>query len=424
MSRILKSLPVAVTLALTASFAQAAFPIDFGGYFRSGFGTASEGGKEACFGLAGAGSKFRLGNECETYGELAFGGEAFKGANGFDIRLNTRLAFVLNQNKDFEQYAPAWREVNAVASNIGTGAFAKAKAWVGKRFYDRQDVHISDYYFWDVSAPGAGIENVDLGGAKLAYAILRNAEGANDTTYNYLNNTVTPPAPSKNRNILTHDIRLSGIKVNPDGELTFGLDLMQKRNGLNATATTESGQLLTVMHVQSNLMGGFNKIAFQYGKGSGAGTGGVNFDANKDDKVTRITEQIMLQPEGAKWSGMGTFVYQDKENNSVHEKWTSLGVRPVYHFADNMSLAAEFGYDQVKPDNQATRHLTKFTIAPQLSAGNGFFSRPVLRAYYTYAKWNDAAQAAAGAGDTLSTTGAFGAKTNGSTVGFQVETWW
>ena len=77
----LKALPAAVLMALSAS-AQAALPIDFGGYIRSGFGTSSEGGKEACFGLAGASSKYRLGNECETYGELKFGGEAFKAANG------------------------------------------------------------------------------------------------------------------------------------------------------------------------------------------------------------------------------------------------------------------------------------------------------------------------------------------------------
>ena len=50
----LKTLPAAVALALSTSAAQAALPIDFGGYFRSGFGTSSEGGKESCFGLAGA----------------------------------------------------------------------------------------------------------------------------------------------------------------------------------------------------------------------------------------------------------------------------------------------------------------------------------------------------------------------------------
>lgn len=405
-SRTLKTLPAALALALSASAAHAALPIDFGGYFRSGFGTSSEGGKEACFGLAGAGSKFRLGNECETYGELAFGGEAYKGQNGLGIRINTRLAFVVNQDQDWEQFSPSWREMNVVAENIGTGAFSKAKAWVGKRFYDRQDVHISDYYYWNNSGPGAGLENIDLGAGKLAYAIVRNA----DTT-------------NSGRTALAHDVRFSGIKVNPDGELTLGAQINQKRV-VAGSGTVAGGHLLTAMHTQGNLMGGFNRIALQYGKGSGVGTGGINFGATKDDTVMRVVEQIMVQPSGTKWSGMGTVVYQDTKSAGTHTKWTSFGVRPIYHFHENYNLAMELGHDIVKPDNAASRKLTKFTIAPQLSAGAGFWSRPVLRAYYTYAKWNTAAQAAAAAGTPLSATGTFGSSTNGSTIGFQVETWW
>lgn len=406
MSRTLKALPAALALALTASAAQAGIPVDFGGYFRSGFGTSSEGGKEACFGLAGAASKYRLGNECETYGELALGGEAYKGQNGLGIRINTRLAFVVNQDQDWEQFSPSWREMNVVADNIGTGAFSKAKAWVGKRFYDRQDVHITDYYFWNNSGPGAGLENIDLGPAKLAYAIVRNADTANS-----------------GRTALAHDIRFSGIKVNPDGELTLGAQINQKRV-VTGAPTLSGGHLLSIMHTQGNLMGGFNKIALQYGKGSGVGTGGINFGAAKDDTVMRVVEQIMVQPSGSKWSGMGTFVYQDTKSAGTHTKWTSIGVRPIYHFHENYNLAMELGHDIVKPDGGQTRNLTKFTIAPQLSAGGSFWSRPVLRAYYTYAKWNSAAQAAAAAGSALSSTGVFGASTNGSTIGFQVETWW
>jgi maltoporin len=404
--RILQTLPAAFALAVSASAAHAGLPIDFGGYFRSGFGTSSSGGKEACFGLAGAGSKFRLGNECETYGELAFGGEAYKGQNGMNVRINTRLAFVVNQDQDWEQFSPSWREMNVVAENIGTGAFSKAKAWVGKRFYDRQDVHISDYYFWNNSGPGAGLENIDLGAAKLAYAIVRNSD----------------PADSK-RNALTHDFRFSDIKVNPDGALTLGAQITQKRLATGA-ADIANGYLLNVMHTQGNLMGGFNKLDLQYGKGSGVGTGGVNFGAASDDSVVRLVEQIMVQPAGTHWSGMGTFVYEDTKRATGHTKWTSFGVRPIYHFSDTFNLAAELGYDQVKPDGAASRNLTKFTIAPELSAGGSFWSRPVLRAFYTYAKWNGAAQAAATAGTALSNTGVFGSSTNGSTIGFQVETWW
>ncbi len=409
--RILKALPAALVLALTASAATAGVSaIDFGGYFRSGLGTSSKGGKESCFGLAGAGSKYRLGNECETYGELALGGEAFKGQGGFSMRVNTRFAYVVNQNQDWEQFSPSFREANVVAENIGSGAFAKAKAWVGKRFYDRQDVHITDFYWLDTSGPGGGLENIDLGVGKLAYAIIRQASG------DY-------------QEVLRHDFRLSGIKTNPDGEVMLGLVVNQKRINSGAGGVDIArGTLASAIHTQGNFFGGFNKVALQYGTGSqsSGGAGGVDFGANKDDTMIRIVEQFVFQPTGSKFSGMGTFVYQNKKNgvSGDHAKWTSIGIRPQYHFADNMNLAVELGHDQVSQDGLPSRNLTKFTIAPQITAGNSFWSRPALRAYYTYAKWNSAAQAAAGAGTALSSTGAFGSDTNGSTVGLQAEIWW
>lgn len=418
---IMKTLPAALALALTASAASAGVTaIDFGGYFRSGFGTSTTGGKEACFGLSGAGSKYRLGNECETYGELALGGEAYKGQNGFSMRVNTRFAYVLNQNQDWEQFAPSFREANVVAENIGTGAFSKAKAWVGKRFYDRQDVHITDFYFLDTSGPGAGLENIDVGHGKLAYAIIRQAS---DKTQ--LGRT----SSADYQEVLRHDFRWSGLKVNKDGELMLGLVLNQKRINSGAGGIDISrGSLFTAMHTQGNFFGGFNKVAFQYATGSqaGGGAGGVEFNAHRDDKMYRIVEQFVVQPSGSKFSAMGTLVYQDKKSgaNGSHSKWFSIGARPQYHFADNMSIAVELGHDQVKEDGQPSRNLTKLTIAPQITAGNSFWSRPALRAYYTYANWNRAAQAAAGAGSALSSTGAFGSSTNGSTVGFQAEIWW
>ncbi|RTL27177.1 MAG: carbohydrate porin, partial [Rhodocyclaceae bacterium] len=139
------------------------------------------------------------------------------------------------------------------------------------------------------------------------------------------------------------------------------------------------------------------------------------------DKAWRVVEQLMVQPEGTNWTGMGTFVYEDQIGK---QKWISYGARPQYHFNDKWSLAVDFGHDEVKPDSGDRRTLNKITIAPQISAGRQFFSRPALRAFYTYAKWNDAAQAAAPAGDTLSATGVFGSSTNGSTFGIQAEAWW
>src|SRR4029078_9019727 len=45
---------------------------EFHGYFRSGYGLNSQGGQQVAFQAPGAGAKYRLGNEAETYGEFIF----------------------------------------------------------------------------------------------------------------------------------------------------------------------------------------------------------------------------------------------------------------------------------------------------------------------------------------------------------------
>ena len=45
---------------------------EFHGYFRSGYGLNGTGGQGVAFEAPGAGAKFRLGNEAETYAELIF----------------------------------------------------------------------------------------------------------------------------------------------------------------------------------------------------------------------------------------------------------------------------------------------------------------------------------------------------------------
>eukprot|EP01031_Cornospumella_fuschlensis_P004601 gene4601-5748_t len=74
---------------------------------------------------------------------------------------------------------------------------------------------------------------------------------------------------------------------------------------------------------------------------------------------------------------------------------TSVGVRPVYAITEQFKLVTELGRDQVEAPG-GTRKLTKFTIAPTWSpAGPGFWERPEIRLYYTYASWNEAAQRSA-----------------------------
>jgi maltoporin len=99
-------------------------------------------------------------------------------------------------------------------------------------------------------------------------------------------------------------------------------------------------------------------------------------------------------------------------------------VRPEIFFTKYISLAFEGGFDHTKgfvPTQNGDTHmdgwLRKFTIAPQIGAGQKFFSRPVLRAFLTYANWSDAFRGFVGGQPYLN-------RTSGLTYGVQAETWW
>ena len=76
-----------------------------------------------------------------------------------------------------------------------------------------------------------------------------------------------------------------------------------------------------------------------------------------------------------------------------------------------------------------TRNLTKLTIAPTLAMARGFWARPELRFFYTYARWNEAAALAANdstnsAVASTASNGIFASGNRGSTIGLQFEGWW
>lgn len=407
-----------------AAGASPPLPVDFHGYLRSGLSRPAGGADPACFQLPGASSKYRLGNECETYGELALAAEVARTPGGGAVRLGAMGAFVLPGNLDWDRRATAWPEAYLLAERIGTGRFAQASVWLGKRYYDRHDVHISDFYFWSNSGVGAGIENVDVGFARLSYALRRN--GAADVR----SSPVVPPA---DRELLGHDIRLKGIPVNAGGSLTVGLDLRHRHS--RAGVRNPGGRGLTVMHVQEDLFhGGFNKLAFQYGRGalSTLNHSAPSFEAARGDRAWRIVEALVWQPgRHSAWSGMATAILERRHHagtgargDSRSGRWLSLGVRPVYHASQRWSVASELGVDVFKPDVGARRRLAKFTVALQYGAGRDFWARPVARLFATHARWNRGAQQAAAAGDALSASGAFDGRRRGTTVGLQVETWW
>jgi maltoporin len=179
----LRKLPLALAIAAGVLTTQA-MAVDFKGYARSGIGWTGSGGEQQCFQATGAGSKYRLGNECETYAELKLGQEVWKEGDK-SFYFDTNLAYSVSQRSDWEDVTPGFREVNVQGKNL-IEWLPGANMWAGKRFYQRHDVHMIDFYYWDISGPGAGLENIDLGFGKLSAAVTRNSESGG--SYGYLDN--------------------------------------------------------------------------------------------------------------------------------------------------------------------------------------------------------------------------------------------
>ena len=96
----------------------------------------------------------------------------------------------------------------------------------------------------------------------------------------------------------------------------------------------------------------------------------------------------------------------------------SGGARPIVHFTRNVSLAVEGGVDWVKDEAANSEGtLAKITVAPQVSIGNRWNSRPVIRLFVTGATWTDQFVGRIGGSDNATDN-------DGLTAGMQGETWW
>lgn len=144
----LRKLPIALAVAAGVLSTQA-MAVDFHGYARSGIGWTASGGEQQCFQTTGAQSKYRLGNECETYAELKLGQELWKEGDK-SFYLDTNVAYSVSQRDDWESTDPAFREANVQGKNL-IESLPGSTIWAGKRFYQRHDVHMIDFYYWDIS---------------------------------------------------------------------------------------------------------------------------------------------------------------------------------------------------------------------------------------------------------------------------------
>ena len=133
----------------------------------------------------------------------------------------------------------------------------------------------------------------------------------------------------------------------------------------------------------------------------------------------RLTDQLVVRPlEKLSLGSALVYQYTDFGGGAPEQHWISGGLRPIWHFNDSFSIALEGGVDWVSESSTGRGGtLGKITLAPQLSFGGEFFSRPVLRAFVSFAAWSDGLEGGVGGSD-------YARSDTGASWGFQMESWW
>jgi maltoporin len=413
--RILTMLPLALAMTLAGNAARADAGHDeegFHGYLRAGVGSSH--GPQNCYGLGGNTMKYRLGNECDAYFEGGYTKEFAKTPDGVSF-VGTLWANEWNSGSEFgdAKLGLAKAYVEAKGIDVLNGGVA----WIGKRYYYRPDIHMLDLQFINLNGTGGGIDGVKAGPGKFSYAVFKD----NDS----ITTDATTGVITDNKSALRQNLIYEGLPVNPGGTIDIATSIITAQGKDNK----HNGWQLTVLHKQDKVLGGGNTFGIQYGVGPGTGIGVGNdrigasgsTTLGSDVTRTRVFNDLVMQPT-PEFSMEFVVLGQRDKSNAGSSTWTTLGARPVYALSEHFKLQAELGTHRVtQPNGGDTLRLNTITIAPTITAGKGYWSRPELRAFVTYAKWNDPATAALNANNNAGP--AFGSATNGTSVGLQVEAW-
>ena len=442
-------LPLSAAVALALS-SVAASAVDFHGFARAGMQANTQGGEVYCLGNGTAGHKVgRLGDECDTYAELILNQEVYNKANN-KWTINTLVAYGTNEGtRDLQ--GNSWQGVGGSGVHGGQRTSIRElwsgyqtdagyQIWAGKRYYQRKDIHLLDFYYLNNSGYGAGIEGIDVGMGNLAFAVTK---WANDETDDY------------NRNVYKLDARWNGIPVGPlgtlDASVIYGLPFISDQQKEKVSGKDKnhanSGALVTLdlnTAINSASVNVMNHFIVQYGTNGfgsiGAGVNGGNHAGNNYSPDLDLTGVRVID-----WGtldagnfGLGySLIWAHVDNGDDHPAadgvnfttprsgWTySIVLRPEYKWTEFTRTTLELGYSSQKTNGWVNYNnvpyedpdVYKVTLAQQFTPGKGFWTRPAIRFYVSYIggeefaavykKWNKD-------GDEYQIT-----------VGTQVEAWW
>lgn len=422
----IKPYPVAALLVLLMFNAQATAittgqdSFEFHGYFRGGLGFSEAGTNQSRFQAPGTRSAFRLGNEPDTNLELQLTyNYEIDPAEGSHVQgifmLDGYKAHGESNEFSVDHLAQTYLSFNGFMSD-------NSKLWLGRRYYERKNIYISDHTWLNPgqnSQNGIGLEDISAGNSKLNIALFRYEDNFELTGSSYLLN-------SSNLDLRWHDISFGN-------ELSFTAwaALSQRHKNTSLGYQSESGYGLGGW-----LDGKPGKLkhttALLYQTGPSITQGDYNARPVREDQGWDLANASAIEINHTRthevspdYSLQWTILARQEDRGTTGHStfnWLSIGARPVFYFSAHRSLAIEVGVDAIDDKiNDVSGSLSKLSGAYQFSAKRGFFSRPVLRLFITFANWSDELRGLVGnsPGDAP-----YANETQGWSLGTQVEAWW
>lgn len=406
----MKKLPlaIAVSAAILSSNVMAELaPLNFNGYMRGGLGLGSESGSNPKWEEKKIG---RLGNENDFYGEFGFEKEVYN-EDGVTFKIDSMLAFWDNANGDGGGTTTDVAQFNVQAKGLFDDK--EVVLWAGKRYYQRHDIHITDFYYWNTSGLGGGIEHIKMGPGRLSLALLQD-DGSQDSGVLGDDGKMKPESVTA----YTADIRYAGVALWSGAELEVGLNYSYGHKRNDQTLVGDDGVMATAIITQG-FEGGFNKTVLQAGNGSyaeqlvkyGAGGGYDRSGKNNDATGFRIINWgVASFGDNIEFGHQVLFAAgSDVDGTDTDDTAFSVVVRPMYKWDQHMRTIVELGVFS-ETINDVDAGGSKATIAQAWSAGNSFWARPEIRVYSSYITDNEGT-ALNGADNEIS-------------VGIQAEGWW
>ena len=400
-------------------------------YFRAGYGINSKGGHMEAFQAPGAPAKYRLGNEQESYFEANFIEKNWNpNDKGPSIRTELLPAFQTQANKTWdEENKLVMRQMFAEMGNF-LESNPSTKVWAGERFYRLPELNLNDFWWYDMSGYGGGLEDIDLGGGKIHIAYIGYSEDAssfwnsnNKYAYDYI--TQNGRLAKNNLNIMFSDL-FAGA-----GKLTAWVNGGYMQGGITTNSDGSSYDYPSQFGIDGGLMHQVknknlsNQLALQYGYGCNSSlSAGGNNPPNSDNTHANIfratemfgqqfTKRFCIEVDGvAQYSTTGA-------DSRAGQTWLSMGMRPIYHFHKYIGIELEPGIDYINNRQYDwNSYLLKFTTALRIAPAATQDSRPEFRLFCTYAQWGKDFEGNPAMGGT-----AFLNRNNGLNFGIQVEHW-